>query len=830
MTYSVLTRPSFHPHRNTRSDAPPDALFAWHVGRVLAFAALLLCFLGAAQAESADATDAAFAALLAMPGVQPRDGGWTIPEQAEPAPTSEKMLMARLARLKKEGANFNAIRHRGTLLAHAIRAGKERTALWLLPNGADPHHVLFSGDSNAYDLALQYKRAAVARVLEDQYGFKPPAPKPMANPAATAAATAATGATGVNAPGASAAPLAPQSRIVQATRLMDRLLQSPYPSDAAQSEWRTFSATLSPQEYVAVFKDGAHLEALVRLVRNAEGGLEDALSRLPRELVRKKAQEIADLLAEYSYVSYAEKPRISYNATARSWPALWSRIDQPLLRYDVRPDLAGHVPPAQWPALFASGYGRHDAEVTGCLLSAVDVAAFRLLWPDFQRFFADARDAAPALVLGSYRLDRERSPCYYGSSPADTVAKLDLLRKQGVTAPVAGLRKSLLDAAGDPSLLAMVAAFSPAVDATAPRLVQVSPACDLQFNGVWLDALVKGGGVGWGVPADYVQAIAIPGQRACGLVVSGDRYADRSETSDDFFEGPFREGSTRCADLPDDGSIWVEEAAQVRSLPIHGDRCEGGCTLRTVRDTKTGQQYVLNAGKRGAMCSVSWQLPDAYEWQASPKGSTLAPSRDGALVDRLLRAQCQELPDSQDLECRGMGTLGETASEPIGDGEEVYSSLRKGRVVPIQRLVDQIGNDRKVNYAAAIAAHDNAQVRSLLAKGIPPAWTAAEIQALGKADVSIEEKRRRIALLFANPDQLDRTLNKDRYGLPETLLAWLPYQDWKPVFRVIARDPDIWRDAAMRLRESAEKAHRSDLACAIDRAQGFLCGGGIVFD
>lgn len=788
-----------------------------HWSRIVSLAAVLLCLAGTVKAETDDDTDAAFGALLAMPGVQPKEGGWLIPEQAEPPPENEQALIARLRLLKKAGANFNAIRHRGTLLGHAIRAGKDRTALWLLRNGADPKHVLFADSATAYDLARQFKQTAVVKVLESQYGFKPPKPpKP-----------------GVGAPRAPASapvvPVTPQSREQQDIALMTRLVgPTLFPSEAGQREWREFAATLGPEEYIALFKDGANLENLIRLVQNTEGGLEDALSRLPLDLVRREAQVIADILARWSFVTYSHDPRISYTTSSLSWPALWRRIDRPL-RYDQKPDLAGGIPSALWPGLFASGYSRHDAEVTGCLLSVVDMTAFKALWPDFQRFFADAREKAPALVLGKYRLAREKNPCYYDSSPADTVAKLVFLRKQGVTSPVAGLRKSLLKETDDPSLAAMVATFSPQTQ-SAPRLVKVPPTCELALNDVWLDALVKVSGVGWGIPAEYVQAIDVPGQDMCGLIVSGDRYHEWPEAGDDFFYGPVREGSTRCADPPDDGEIWVEEAGRIRSIKINDDRCDGGCLLRKVLDTQTGKRYLLNEGKRGALCSQSWELPDTYEWQTSPRGSALLPSRDGALIDRLLREQCQESSESDGFVCRGLDPLVENENGANSDDEDIVAALRKGGVVPIKRLVDRLGVERRGAYGAAIAAHDRAQIRHLLAAGIPARWTAAEILALGTTELPLEEKRRRLALLFADPDQFYRALNEDRYDLPEALLAWLPDEDWQPVLRVIGRNPDLWGNPAKSFRHKAKEANRSGLACAIDRAQGFLCGGGIQLD
>lgn len=786
-----------------------------HWSRIVPLAAVLLCLAGNAGAESGDYTDAAFAALLAMPGVQPREGGWIIPEQEEPAPENEKALIAQLLHLKKSGANINAMRHRGTLLAHAIRAGKDRTAIWLLRNGSDPKRVLLFRQETAYDLARQFKRVTVVKVLEDQYGFKPPE-------------SSAPGAVVPKAP-VPAASEAKQSREQRAIPLLVRLLgPTLVPSEAGQREWREFAAALSREEYVALFKDGKYLEELVRLVLFYEGGLEDALSRLPLDLVRRKAQLIADLLAEWSYVTYYSNPKISYTAASLSWPALWSRIDQPL-RYEKRADLAGRIPPTLWPGLFASGYSRHDAEVTGCLLSAVDLEVFKVLWPDFLRFFTDAREEAPALVLRQYRVVREHALCHYGSSKADTVAKLAFLREQGVTTPVAGLRDSVLNEADDPSLAAMAAKFSPRTQG-APRLVQAPLTCVLALNDVWLDALVKVSEIGWGIPAEYVQAIDVPGQDECGLIISGDRYHERSEAGDDFFYGPMREGSTRCGDAPDDREIWVEEAGRIRRIELDADMRGTGTTLRTVLDVKTGKRYVLNEGKRGALCSLSWGLPDAYEWPTIPTSSALLPSRDGALIDRLLSEQCEESSEPEYLKCRGLDLFVETADGADADGVDIIAVLRKGGALPIKRLADQLGTGRREAYGVAIATRDRVQIRRLLAAGISPGWTASEIRALGTANLPLDEKRRRIALLFASSDQLSGALNEDRYDLPKSLLSWLPAEDWKPVLRVIGRNPDLWHDAAGRLRDLAEQANRPTLACDIDRTQGFLCGGGIQLD
>ena len=38
----------------------------------------------------------------------------------------------------------------------------------------------------------------------------------------------------------------------------------------------------------------------------------------------------------------------------------------------------------------------------------------------------------------------------------------------------------------------------------------------------------------------------------CGLVIGGQRYPDRAEVIDSFYNGPAREPYSRCPDLPDD--------------------------------------------------------------------------------------------------------------------------------------------------------------------------------------------------------------------------------------------------------------------------------------
>ena len=71
------------------------------------------------------------------------------------------------------------------------------------------------------------------------------------------------------------------------------------PDKAAQQEWQRHAATLSLDEFQAVFADGAYLQHLVLLTRHRDG----ALARLPLPLVRTHAQAIAGWLAQWSFIT-----------------------------------------------------------------------------------------------------------------------------------------------------------------------------------------------------------------------------------------------------------------------------------------------------------------------------------------------------------------------------------------------------------------------------------------------------------------------------------------------------------------------------------------------
>ena len=799
----------------------------WLRAAVCALACLAAIHL--ARADPGSATDAAFAALLAMPGAQPKEDGWVIPEQALPVPRNEDELIARLQSAQKAGAQWDAKRHRGTLVAHAIRAGKERTAIWLLRNGAKARQILSGENTTAYELARRYERTHVVQELERRYGFKPPT---------SSAAPSVPLKVQAPAPATTSVPL---SRSQQAKALMHKLLPTHVATAQAQQEWQRFAATLSDDEYAQTFEDGEHLSRLMDLNREIVGGVEQALARLPLALVRRHAQLIADALAEWTFVEYSDS-KIAYSAFSQSWPALWSRVDQPLHYPAIRSIRQSRMtleelPPALWPGLFASGYPRGSIRETGCLLGALDAGAFKALWPQLLDWFSDARKEAPGLVLAKYRLSHQRSPCHYSSSTQDTVAKLAYLREQGVTSPVTGVRPSYLQGAGDASLAAMAREYAAPPDTQAPRLVREPLRCTWALTDKWWRAFVENQSVGEGIPAEFVQLMALPGRATCGLFARGVSYPSRPGVLDGFHNGPDRDNWPRCPESPEDGELWVDDSDSPEVRRIRNEPNLRGAVLhwRAVRDVVTGKQYFLDSGDTEVSCAPPLEtLPNAYtlqagSWQLTPVG----PEEKAALTD-LLRNQCREEAETGSLQCAGIDPHLQSQSDAAAEdpseltAQSALDKLHQGEVVGIRPMLDALGTERRATYRAAVAARDTRQLRQLIAAGIPYWWTTAEILALAKAELPLAEKRRRVALLFANKAQLAAAMTNDRYSLPKSLLTWLPDEDWGPVLQVIQNAPDIWLDdAGTGLRKDAEQLGRAKLACRMDHAMGFLCGGGV---
>ncbi|MES3024639.1 MAG: hypothetical protein V4857_23970 [Pseudomonadota bacterium] len=692
---------------------------------------LMLFAMTSAGAANNRATDAAFGALLSMPGAKPAEGGsWDFPEPEDFDARSESALITYLARQQKRGADVNAYRHHGTLMHHAIRAGAEKTAIWLLKHGANPSLTLRGSSVDALALSLAHKQARLAKMLQDEYRLAP-----------------------------AAQPLAP-AMVVE---------KKPSVTEAVSKHLKT---PASLQQALAGF-------SRAELRQNAQAALEHIASSSAMQVDRTTGAR-------------------KYTVPAESWRVFWryfgNRFD-----YAQQTRLANSLAPELWSELIAGGYPADQVDdAIGCMLVEISAADLTDLWPQMIRHFPGIRQAAPRLVLSSFRM-KGRNYCYHRNDES-IPAKLLFLTSLGIREPVSGLAAAEINAAS-PALKAAVQAFIPAPKTAPARLVDAAPKCAFRLTDVWLSALT--GKTDW--PISTVQLLEMPGSTECALLVGGAETSGEHGNVVDSFYGPEYQSSPSCPDPKDAYQVWYRAGAKIAVLKTDFGYDDSASGPALVRDTKSGKRYYLNDGEQNGRCHGGQRLPFVFEWR--PEGLMLAASNE---IENALLEQCSQ-PDGG-MQCPGIAEL--TAEKQVDvDNRTAFDGVDPGR------FVLEYGAERRNAYLAAVMALDKAKLESIQALGIPGNWTGDAIAAVGASSLSLEEKRKRIAWLFYDHAQLERAFD---HQWPQGLLGWLPYEDWRPITKVVSRgNSGYFADV---LRAAAQGKGMEQLACDLDNARELLCG------
>lgn len=765
----------------------------------------LLIFLacGDVLAYSAKATDDAFAALLSMPGSEPARGQWNTPELQDFSPGLEPALIAFLAKKQKAGADFNAYRHQGTLLHHAIRAGKTKAAIWLLEHGADPKKKVIDTADDALAVSLAYKRASLASLLTQKYGLTPPPTKAAPGPIPEPRMASPTDVDGARVMLARAAWLSEQVNAIGAG-----------PEDSARyrkmlANWNSATASMAPEVYAKAMDDDTAMANLVILDKLSATDLEQALARIPAPIGRQHAKAAVAALASKSHAHIDSKSSaITYDLPAAVWLTLWRRLGQPL-DYGDRAALAGDLQPELWPGLLASGYpAKRSERALGCILNDIGARDLKAMWPRLTENFPDIRDAAPGMVLASYRL-QGRIHCY-GVDSASTRDKLSFLFSSGVKGPVKGLVKQELEGT-DAGLRAAVVRFLPAVAATPPRLVDAAPTCTFSLTEAWFRKLLETSfTVSNGTGDIYtVQLLDIPGEAERGLLVGG--YLDHGDLSQgiaDSFTGPEFISIPSCLGPQDLNVVWQNRQGKIVELRTDMGGDDGSALLVPVRDTATGQRYYLNDGVQNGRCNSGRRLPFTFEWRQSGQDWALMRT-DPDKHEKALYDQCRD-DGNGGVQCRGIAAIGSDRPE-----EKSPSGFRD---TPRAEFVKKFAQGRYKDYLQAVAALDKPTLQKMREAGLPGEWTADAILQVSASSAPLAAKRARTAWIFADRAQLERAVD---FNVLEALLAWLPREDWRPVLDVIAKRPQHYR---LLLAGTVAEKKRDDLTCDLDNAYGLVCG------
>ena len=139
---------------------------------------------------------------------------------------------------------------------------------------------------------------------------------------------------------------------------------------------------------------------------------------------------------------------------------------------------------------------------------------------------------------------------------------------------------------------------------------------------------------------------------------------------------------------------------------------------------------------------------------------------------------------------------------------------------PNVSFIDQHWASERKAYLDAVMSLDYAVLRSEQKSGIFPQWIVQAIDAVSKANMPIEDKRKRTAWLFRDPALLAQAMQPySSYEMQTGLVAWLPPEDWRPVIKALHGN-DSMLDI---LRAEAERQDKPALACSFTIALGRAC-------
>jgi hypothetical protein len=799
----------------------------------------LLANPGSAAAFNANATDAAFAALLSMPEAKPETGSWDFPAPEDYRAKNETDLIAYLDKQKRKGADFNAYRHFGTLLHHAIRAKLSKTALWLLDQGTDPRKILLNGTEDALTLSVQYKQHNLAKVLRDKYGLTTPSVVPPAQAAMPKPSKQVDMADFDKLRSALYAVYEDSSQ----PRLSDKSLR-------ALAAWEASLHAIPDNRYVAQMDYDDSMILLVQAYSRTPDALDKALAKFPVAMLQRHSTALVGGLAGVSNINLpAGQSQARYIVPEQSWRVLWRRIRQQVdytqilapPSAPIRPvplsTVAGRIQPSLWDELYASGYQEHHAKTAlGCLLNAMDVPSFKKLWPTLPKYFPDIREAAPEMLLSPYRLSvygETRAELCYGSLENNGLTeKLVFLSSQGVTAKVIGLSKGTLkDQPTD-----LLAAIEPFIDhaehsSEKPRLVDATESCHFVLTPLIRNALLNNPVIPdglRGVLIQTVQSIEIPGETQCGLLVMGDQRVDPYVSGDyDSFTGPDTNPRASCPDPIDSYEIWFERGGKIEKISTDlGDIDYFQSSLSLVQDSGTGISYYLRNGPQPSNCRSGNSLPIILKWQKSGAAWALKVVTDHDAVNALYK-QCYS-DDNRYVLCKGI-----QAFEPDRqDYERRPANLPDVSDSFVYDLPTFIKVFRKPEYEAylnAVMSLDKSKLRELQQTGIPGSWTAEAIVKVGESHLTLGEKRKRVAWLFFDHVQLEKALAQythyyPGYNVIESLVPWLPEEDWRPILNIAAKYGSTKDYGLGYIRSNVAERGMKKLACGIDNAHGLICG------
>lgn len=506
------------------------------------------------------------------------------------------------------------------------------------------------------------------------------------------------------------------------------------------------------------------------------------------------------------------------------WSALLQRN---ALRLDGErvPRLLYAVPISLWPVLFKHGYqventlaferaenSDHPDEISEWLKSPV--ADLQQSWPLMAAQIPGLADGVIEKLIRPFGrkpytcTSDSDSPQAYEMTTLNTLIQLGAV-VHPLSFPKACVQKTEPKVYARLLALGVVAPVAKGAGTEKPaRFVPEPVKCNFLQNNTWMKSLLapdEEGEYSRQLHFETVQLLDAPESDSCAMVASGFWDMTESVDNDDFMGG--HERMTPCAERPE-----MTESRLERNGAIEAFRFDGGASagLLGLRDTQDGKRYYLAYRESGDRCGggraahlLAWTKHAPYHLEEI---SAYAP------VAQALEEQC-------DLQGDLNACLGAV------DNSEEGSSKSWGAPQDVEKFISDTFTAQRDDYLGAVQSFDLAKLHQWGQTPVPPKWTLAAIDAVSQSTQPIPEKRRRIAWLFKNPEQLKAALvirKSDDVILD--LADWLPREDWRPLIIALHVDsPPSNIEPWLTLASEARSSKDPKVACQLLSVANLPC-------
>lgn len=824
----------------------------------------------AARPTNDAATARAFDALLSLPQAKPANGSRDVVAPVGFDDASEAGLIRWLGKQQQAGADLDATQHKGSLLQHAIHAGLEDTALWLLQQGADPLRAAEdSGNGlNPLGLAMEYRRWKVLDVLLKRADVVAPAhDAQIAGVWQKAIEHNGNGdlerllALGLRWPEGRGRGWAIGSAVHKNCYGLLQRLMPELASEAVSGAAATplCGSTPSPQQLQAL--DAGLAEPLLpQLIGRASSAEElDALAALP---LRRQYEDLAFIRSLLFSMLYQQKnPELQIYAVRQiPLPALKAALaDEYVFRDWLR-----------WAALQPAATGDWALDLLGDSLPQRAALALKfmnegLTGADIVRFDPQA----PQLGPGWGRL-LQRLP-----TPLPEVNGVDLWRL------VPAAQRSLLLQHGyrpnDGQLSNwLYSAGAGEIGPLWPALTQARP----ELRATMLELLFKSYGFvrdhgcqrAWPLPEllEKARLLQASGAKLAAPLSLPQRCLDEADSVDvarlqalqaggfiqlKASEQRFARVPVECSFTPD--AVWrraLMSSPEQFSLPLRSAKLlpvpgAADCAVLVTAGRGGGRETVVEETLEG---SESYLGECAEE---ETEAALLRRSGDGLAQLRLddvpkLRTLCaiKDKRDGTPLLLSGTvqnerfcGAMPLTLlrwTDPAAPPHALPGDSEQGKALEalcreesnnplcyecasdneIDNFIDEHWASDKAAFLAAVNEMDQAELARQRDATLPPRWIEEALYDLsGNLALVSAERRKRIVWLLEQP-ALSKNVLYDPY-ITEHLMTWLPSEDWQPLI-------DLARDDEYLIRQGTKIARqqgRDDLACRWQQLSGATC-------